>query len=186
MRPLFQQCDNPVWVRGETLVSQAIWCTSVVLYWYKSAPKRQCVRQFVFNISNRTSHKMPIFHNAITVLGSRGEAPKRLRAKPFGALVHWFEIDTYQHRKDSVRAKRAKNFNYSNHISHEMPLFWQHIATFVINFQPLTKLLGGTFDMTSPPLQILRGTCSPPPPPVIAAHVYCYVSVNILSLEKAK
>ena len=60
---------------------------------------------------------MPIFHNAITVWGSRGEASKR----QFGALVHWFEIDTYQHRKDGVRAKRAKIFNYSNHISHEMP-----------------------------------------------------------------
>ena len=89
MRPLFQHCDNPVWVRDETLVSQAILCTSV------------------------------IFHNARTVLGSRGEAPK----SQFGALVHWFEIETYQHRKDSVCAKRANIFNNSKHISHEMPLF---------------------------------------------------------------
>ena len=43
---------------------------------------------------------MPVFHNAITVLGSRGEAPK----SQFGALVPWLEI-AYQHRKDSVRAK---------------------------------------------------------------------------------
>ena len=92
----------------------------------------------------------------------QGPEAKPLRAKPFGALVHWFEIDTYQHREDSVRAKRAKNFNNSNHISNEMP----HIATFVINFQPMTKLLGGGgLLIVCPPLQILRGTCPPIPRP---------------------
>ena len=126
----------------------------------------------VFNNSNHTSHKMPIFHNAITVWGPEA---KLLRAKPVGALVDWFEVYTYQHRKDSVRAKRANIFNYSNHISHEMPLFWQHIATFLNNFQPMTKLLGGTFDM-SPPLQILRGTCPPRPP----AHACCRLLMKMI------
>ena len=54
-------CSCPLFgSRGEAPARQAIWSTSEVSLWHKSAPERHCVCQ-IFEYSNHISHKMPLY-----------------------------------------------------------------------------------------------------------------------------
>ena len=116
----------------------------------------QCIQQ---HVSQHWSGGRGLFH--LLLAGIVGAKP--LRAKPFEAL-HWSQIDTNRHRKDSVCVAR-QTFQRCNHISHEMPLFWQHIAIFVNNCQPMTKLGGGGGHfILCPPTSNIEGDMSPASP----------------------
>ena len=97
LRPLFQQCNNLFRSRGETSGSQVIFCT---LQW-SSLGTNVGTEKIVYGYARQY---ITIFTKiTIILLGAIGAKP--LRAKPFEAL-HWSQIDTNRHRKDSVRVAR--------------------------------------------------------------------------------